>query len=130
MRSAEEDGDPVATPEPTYPLRGLAGYGRLSRYWVTPSPASCGHLTGAEPDMHRVREVLEATSFEKRTGRKRGQQDLSWPSLRKGVAGDWKNLFTREAAELFDRYAGETLVEDGYEPDRSWVERVPEHPAA
>lgn len=88
------------------------------------------HLTAAEPDAERVRETLEATSFEKRTGRKRGQQDLAWPSVRKGIAGDWKNQFTREAAVVFDRYAGEVLVESGYEPDRSWVGRVPERPAA
>ena len=49
---------------------------------------------------------------------------------RKGVAGDWRNHFTPEAAHVFDSIAGELLVESGYEPDRSWVERVGETPAA
>jgi len=83
------------------------------------------HLQGAPADPERVRETLEATSFERRTGRQRGQEDLSaGRSLRKGIIGDWANVFTREAGEVFDAYAGEVLVELGYEPDRSWVGKL------
>ncbi len=45
--------------------------------------------------------------------------------LRKGQAGDWRNHFTREAAEIFDRYCGDMLISTGYEPDHEWVRRLP-----
>jgi sulfotransferase family protein len=41
--------------------------------------------------------------------------------LRKGVVGDWRNQFSLEAREVFDRYAGEELILLGYEKDRKWV---------
>jgi hypothetical protein len=43
--------------------------------------------------------------------------------LRKGIAGDWKNAFTPEAARVFDAYAGDLLIELGYERDHSWVDQ-------
>lgn len=81
------------------------------------------HL-GAEPDADRVKESLEETSFERRTGRKRGVEDPSGVA-RKGIAGDWRNHFTREAAEALDRYAGDVLIESGYAANHSWVDEVP-----
>src|SRR3712207_8037395 len=44
-------------------------------------------------------------------------------SLRKGVVGDWRNQFSPEAREVFNRYAGEELILLGYEKDRKWVDR-------
>lgn len=41
--------------------------------------------------------------------------------LRKGVAGDWQNHFTPEARQMFDHYAGQALVDLGYEPNHDWV---------
>lgn len=61
-------------------------------------------------------------SFENQTRRKPGQEDKS-SFLRKGIVGDWRNFFSVESAQLFDRYCGEALVALGYEPDRQWVER-------
>jgi hypothetical protein len=77
-------------------------------------------LTGTEPDPVRVRATVEKFAFERVVGRARGTEDRSH-FMRRGVAGDWRNHFTREAAEVFDRVAGDVLVELGYEPDRSWV---------
>ena len=88
------------------------------------------HLAGEPADLQRVRETLDQASFEKSTGRKRGEEDVKAVVGRKGVAGDWRNHFTPEAAHVFDSIAGELLVESGYEPDRSRVERVGETPAA
>ena len=78
----------------------------------------------------RYEDTLDRTSFEKSTGRKRGEEDVKAVVGRKGVAGDWLNHFTPEAARVFDSLAGDLLVESGYEPDRSWVERVADAPAA
>ena len=80
-------------------------------------------ITGEAPDPERVAAAIAKFAFSRQAGRSSGQEDRS-SFLRKGRAGDWVNHFTPEAAEIFDRYAGETLVSAGYEPDRSWVERV------
>ena len=42
--------------------------------------------------------------------------------MRKGIAGDWRNHFTREAGEVFDYYAGDVLVDKQYEASRNWYE--------
>jgi len=39
-------------------------------------------------------------------------------------AGDGRHHFTRDAAEVFDHYAGQTLIDFGYECDRSWVQHA------
>jgi hypothetical protein len=58
--------------------------------------------------------MKERSSFEYITGRKRGQADNS-KFYRKGIAGDWRNHFTREDMDLFAAEAGDLLVELGYE---------------
>jgi hypothetical protein len=80
-------------------------------------------LTGEEPDLARIEQAVQHHDFKRRSGRKRGEED-SKSHFRKGVAGDWRNHFTREAAEVFDRYAGDLLVRVGYAEDRRWVETV------
>lgn len=77
-------------------------------------------VTGETPDIERLREIEHQFSFENIAGRKRGQEDTK-TFLRKGVAGDWKNRFTQEACEVFDRFAGETLIQLGYEENREWI---------
>lgn len=67
-----------------------------------------------------VRHCVETASFEKRTkGRERGRED-STAFLRKGVAGDWKNIFTDEDKRVFKEEAGDLLIELGYEKDFGW----------
>lgn len=80
-------------------------------------------LTGQSADPARVRDVVDKFSFERQVGRARGTEDRSH-FMRRGVAGDWRNHFTREAADVFDRLGGAMLVELGYEPDRAWVGAV------
>ena len=65
-----------------------------------------------------VQAVLERHSFEQM---KRRRPDHHGTFLRKGKAGDWSNYFNLECAQIFDHYAGETLIELGYELDNSWV---------
>ena len=57
---------------------------------------------------------IEAASFERLSkGRKRGEEDPS-SFFRKGVAGDWKLVFTPGEREIFDREAGDLLARLGY----------------
>ena len=69
---------------------------------------------GVDPGEETARRSVEAASFEKLSrGRKRGEEDPS-SFFRKGVAGDWKNAFTRLDTEIFDEEAGELLIRLGY----------------
>lgn len=68
----------------------------------------------------RALEIADAFSFEKQSGRLEGQEDKS-SFLRKGIVGDWENQFSSEAREAFDYFAGDALIEMGYEKDKSWV---------
>ena len=75
---------------------------------------------GVEDSEETVQRCIEATSFERLSkGRKRGEEDSS-SFLRKGIAGDWKNVFTEEDKKIFKQAAGELLIELGYERDHRW----------
>jgi hypothetical protein len=65
--------------------------------------------------------IVEEFSFERQAGRRPGEEDRG-SFLRKGVVGDWRNYFSPQAREMFDRYAGDELLLLGYERDRTWVE--------
>lgn len=72
---------------------------------------------GASTDKETVRQCVGSTSFEKLSeGRKRGEEGASF--YRKGVAGDWKNVFTKENQRLFEEEAGELLQRLGYPTER------------
>lgn len=86
----------------------------------TLSKALAHHLE-TEIDREQVKYTVQRYSFKKQTGRKQGTEDRS-SFFRKGIHGDWANHFTTEAAKVFDHYAGELLIELGYEQDRQWIE--------
>lgn len=69
-----------------------------------------------------LENTVEKHSMARQTGRAPGSEDRS-NFIRKGIAGDWMNHFTRETAVMFDELAGDALVRLGYEPDRDWVDR-------
>lgn len=66
-----------------------------------------------------VRRCVEAASFEQKSGRKPGEEDPT-SFFRKGVAGDWQNVLTREDRQIFKAEAGDLLVELGYEKNNDW----------
>jgi hypothetical protein len=74
------------------------------------------------PDL--CRECAASVTFEKTTGRGSGSMD-PLAKTRKGVAGDWKNYFTREDAKRFQELTGNLLQELGYETDHGWVDDCP-----
>lgn len=87
-------------------------------------------LASKPADAGRIRDVMDQNTFERHTGRKPGEEDSGAKVARKGIAGDWRNQFTHEAALAFDRYAGDLLIETGYENDRQWIERLPDSDAS
>lgn len=74
---------------------------------------------GAEAGDETVRHCVESTSFERVTSRRRGEEESS-AFLRKGVAGDWREVFTERDKEIFKEVAGDFLIRLGYEEDESW----------
>lgn len=74
---------------------------------------------GADASEQVVRRCVSAASFERLSGgRERGQEAASF--FRKGVAGDWNNMFTEQNKRDFKAVAGDLLVELGYEKDNGW----------
>jgi len=69
-----------------------------------------------------LKQSIDTYDFKKLAGRNRGQENQD-SFFRKGVSGDWRNYFNYESATIFDRYAGDKLIQLGYESDRSWVTR-------
>jgi hypothetical protein len=77
----------------------------------------------ANIDYPKVRAAIQENSFEKITGRDAGTEDKN-SHKRKGIVGDWKNIFTAESARLVhDRQQG-YLKKLGYEPDGRWVDDI------
>jgi hypothetical protein len=66
-----------------------------------------------------VERLVENTGFERSSNRKRGLED-SYSRFRKGITGDWKNVFTDEDKRIFKKVAGDLLIKLGYEEDENW----------
>lgn len=88
---------------------------------VTVLSDSLEHYLGKEVDRRDLANIVERFSFKRMTGRNPGTENRQ-SFVRKGISGDWLNHFSREACQVFDHYAGDVLVELGYEPDHAWVE--------
>lgn len=73
----------------------------------------------ADASPNVIDRVVKTNSFEKLTGRTRGQES-SGAFMRKGVAGDWLETFTQRDRRIFKEEAGDLLVELGYEEDANW----------
>lgn len=80
----------------------------------------CNSISDKNVTKERADSVIDLYSFKNMTKRKAGEEDRS-SFLRKGIAGDWKNHFNAEAVNIFDHYAGETLIKLGYEKNHDWV---------
>ena len=90
-------------------LRGgtLGEFGRLAGFFGL-------DLTDAE-----IARIVDENSFQKRTQRRPGTEDRG-AHARKGVVGDWRNVFLPRHVDAFKRSAGDLLIELGYEKDGRW----------
>jgi glycosyltransferase involved in cell wall biosynthesis len=77
---------------------------------------SAFELLGAQADEGVVRRCVEKNTFERAAGRPTGSEE-SESFFRKGVAGDWRSLFTESDRETYEQVAGPTLLEMGYALD-------------
>lgn len=71
---------------------------------------------GADDAQATAQRCVELTSFERVSKRKPGQEDSS-SFFRKGVAGDWKTVFSEKDKRDFKAVAGDLLIDLGYESD-------------
>lgn len=74
---------------------------------------------GAVDDERMVHECVESNRFEKVARRQAGSED-SASFLRKGVAGDWRNVFTERDKSIYKEFAGDLLSDLNYEQDAKW----------
>ncbi|MBA3389008.1 MAG: sulfotransferase domain-containing protein [Rubrobacter sp.] len=74
-------------------------------------------LIGARDDGGVVRRCVEKRSFESITRRPAGDED-SASFFRKGVAGDWRSVFTERDRRIYGEIAGDLLAELGYDRDK------------
>ena len=75
---------------------------------------------GAEAGEETVSHCVNSASFEKLSkGRRRDEEDAT-SFFRKGVAGDWKNVFTARDKQVFKEVAGGLLIRLGYEENDHW----------
>lgn len=118
---------------------GLAWHQHVSDWWDRPNVSHVSYeelLSEPVPAVVRLANALNGSgneeiarfavdrwSFSTTTQRTSGQEDRS-SFQRKGIAGDWRNYFTRESGEVFDSIAGAELIEFGYEENRDWFAKL------
>jgi len=107
--------------------RPNVGYVRYEDLLVAPAEtlAPALELAGGMPvDLEVVRLAEQRYTFARAAGGRQAGKESRASFRRKGVAGDWRQHFTREAGEVFDAYAGDALVEFGYAANRGWYESL------
>lgn len=62
----------------------------------------------------QLRDLIDAYSFRRLTGRKPGTQDTN-SHLRSGTSGGWRKYFNNEILKRFDEAAGDLISELGYQ---------------
>lgn len=83
--------------------------------------AVMSQVTGEPPKISKARAAATLYDFASRSGRSTGDEDRT-SFLRKGVAGDWRNHFSREAGEVFDHFSGDVLRDLGYVQSDRWFD--------
>ncbi len=81
-------------------------------------------FVGVGSDDETLRECLGAGAFERMSGGRKSGETVANAHVRKGIAGDWKNYFTKRDAKMFEEIAPGQLAGLGYEDDRDWADRL------
>lgn len=76
-------------------------------------------LCGIELPTRKLERVVKNASFENRSGRTLGTEDVE-SHLRRGLPGDWVNHFDEALKADFKKLYGPLLIRAGYERDESW----------
>lgn len=85
------------------------------------------HFDRMPPNVGTIERAVQKYAFERQSeGRKPGQEDVN-SFVRKGIVGDWKNVFDAECRQIFHHYAGEELKLLGYEENDDWVTVKTDH---
>jgi hypothetical protein len=67
-----------------------------------------------EEKIHKIIKKYDFKSLKK-------EKKSSGGFLRKGIVGDWKNIFSKEARNTFSSLYGKQLISLGYEKDDNWI---------
>lgn len=105
------------------PRLAIMKYEELLNDTVNTLRTAMARLTDEEIDDEGLERAAKKYHFEKQAGRARGQENRS-SHMRKGTAGEWRSVFTLEAAQIIDHYCGDLLIRLGYEKDHSWVDSI------
>ena len=76
-------------------------------------------MSASNPRVAIIGVWLESNRFAQIRAREAGEENSS-SFFRKGVAGDWRTVFTERDKAVFKEEAGDLLVELGYEKHQDW----------
>jgi len=86
---------------------------------------------GFEIDEERITQAVARQSFDVKRKQIKNTlhlrllgEDLNLRNLRKGIAGDWKNHYRRQHAELAQEIFGDMMLKLGYIEDEEWLKRI------
>ncbi len=83
------------------------------------------NLLAVDDSLEGCQQCADQVGFEKMTGRKPGSADPT-AKARTGIAGNWKQWFTKMDGQLFAEHAGEALFALEYEVEGNWFQKLPQ----
>ncbi len=75
---------------------------------------------GFKVELNKINKVVEDHSFDKEKAFLISKKPELASHLRRGLCGGWKEYFNEEHKRVFKEYAGELLIDLGYETDYKW----------
>lgn len=72
------------------------------------------NFLGFKIEQKKIENIIEINSFDKITGRKRGENNDT-KFVRKGVSGEWKTIFSKEQKLLFSKIGEDVIEKLGYQ---------------
>jgi len=94
-------------------------YEDLLKYTKKEVVATLKYLGYENVDNSKIDRVIESNDMRNLKKLDKNKSDKQ-SFYRKGISGDWKNNFTKEAKEYFKKTYGSLLIEMEYESDKNW----------